>query len=211
MENTAGSPKKREKKGLFMKTIKRWRSFGGDQSSEMKNRSKSNPSSPRPGFWNRSKSTSNASFHGSTSTKKMEKRSLFTMNFQRSQSLGSDIKTQPKLNPTSPLPSFLRRSKSTSRDSSNRVVPAGCFTVHVGPNKERFVVKTACLNHPLFHELLQEAEHEFGFASEGPIILPCDVELFREVMLEMEQQSSPVKSPICNFSKSPYSDIYQNM
>ncbi|KAJ3697248.1 hypothetical protein LUZ61_000953 [Rhynchospora tenuis] len=129
------------------------------------------------------------------------------MKFQRSRSLSSwpsDIKAQPKLNPTSPLPSFLRRSKSTSRDSSNRVVPAGCFAVYVGPKKERFVVKTACLNQPLFLALLQQAEHEFGYASDGPINLPCDVELFQEVMLEMEQQSSPVKSPICNFSKSPY-------
>lgn len=210
MENPSSSSNKKEKKGLFAKAIERCRSIGSSLSGDTKNQSKSrsNPSSPRQAsprisFWSRSKSTSH-SCHGSR--QQTEKKKL-TETLQRSWSLSSwyhDMKTQSKFNPTSPLPSFLRRSESNGRANCSRVVPAGCVTVCVGPKKQRFVVKMACLNHTLFQALLQQSENEFGFASDGPIMLPCDVETFQQVMLEMEQQRSPDKSPRCNFSRSPY-------
>lgn len=68
-------------------------------------------------------------------------------------------------------------------------VPAGCFAVLVGPEKERFAVRARCANHPLFRALLDEAETEYGFAGcDGPLELPCAVDDFMEVMWEMEQQ-----------------------
>ncbi|KAF3323611.1 indole-3-acetic acid-induced protein ARG7-like protein [Carex littledalei] len=210
MENPNSSSNKKEKKGLFAKAIERCRSISSGLSGDTKNQSKSrsNPSSPRQaspriGFWNRSKSNS-CSCHGST--QQTEKKNL-TKTLQRSWSLSSwyrHMKTQSKFNPTSPSPSFLRRSESNGRASSSRVVPAGCLTVCVGPKKQRFVVKMACLNHTLFHALLQQAENEFGFTSDGPVMLPCDVETFQQVMMEMEQRRSPENSPRCNFSRSPY-------
>ncbi|GMJ09729.1 SMALL AUXIN UPREGULATED RNA 55 [Hibiscus trionum] len=62
------------------------------------------------------------------------------------------------------------------RTRKNRVAPEGCFTVYVGPHKQRFVIKTEYANHPLFMILLEEAESEYGFNSEGPLVLPCNVD-----------------------------------
>ena len=64
----------------------------------------------------------------------------------------------------------------------------GCFPVYVGPQKQRFVVKTEYANHPLFRMLLEEAELEYGFECDGPIWLPCNVDLFYKVLAEMDGQ-----------------------
>ncbi|KAK7316838.1 hypothetical protein RJT34_00590 [Clitoria ternatea] len=72
------------------------------------------------------------------------------------------------------------------KGSSKSKVPNGCFSVHVGPLRERFVVKTEHANHPLFKALLEEAEQEYGFETDGPIWLPCNVELFYKVLAEMD-------------------------
>ncbi|XP_062221132.1 auxin-responsive protein SAUR50-like [Phragmites australis] len=76
-------------------------------------------------------------------------------------------------------------------------VPAGYFTVLVGPEKERFAVRARCANHSLFRALLDEAETEYGFAGcDGPLELPCAVDDFMEVMWEIEQ-GDPTASPGC--------------
>ncbi|KAG8058937.1 hypothetical protein GUJ93_ZPchr0002g24674 [Zizania palustris] len=76
-------------------------------------------------------------------------------------------------------------------------VPAGFFTVLVGPEKERFAVRARCANHPLFRALLDQAETEYGFAGcDGPLELPCDVDTFMDAMWEMEQ-ANPTASPRC--------------
>ncbi|KAK1552915.1 hypothetical protein Q3G72_025714 [Acer saccharum] len=67
-----------------------------------------------------------------------------------------------------------------------RVAPEGCFSVYVGPQKQRFVIKTEYVNHPLFKLLLEEAESEYGFNSEGPLVLPCKVDVFYKVLTAME-------------------------
>ncbi|CAM0882604.1 unnamed protein product [Alopecurus aequalis] len=76
-------------------------------------------------------------------------------------------------------------------------VPAGCFAVLVGPDKERFAVRARCANHPVFRVLLDEAETEYGFAGcDGPLELPCTVDDFMEAMWEMEQGDGAA-SPSC--------------
>ncbi|KAL5724411.1 hypothetical protein ACHQM5_007678 [Ranunculus cassubicifolius] len=80
-------------------------------------------------------------------------------------------------------------SPEEDRHSSRRksqVVPEGCFSVYVGPEKQRFVIKTSCINHPLFKMLLEEAEVEYGYNSGGPLVLPCGVDVFYKVLSEME-------------------------
>jgi SAUR family protein len=67
-----------------------------------------------------------------------------------------------------------------------KVAPGGCFSVYVGPQKQRFVIKTKFANHPLFKMLLEDAELEYGFNSQGPILLPCEVDLFYKVLAEMD-------------------------
>ncbi|KAB5573231.1 hypothetical protein DKX38_000425 [Salix brachista] len=67
-----------------------------------------------------------------------------------------------------------------------RVAPEGCFSVYVGPQKQRFVIMTEHANHPLFKMLLEEAEAEYGYRSEGPIALPCSVDIFHRVLMAIE-------------------------
>ncbi|XP_022148913.1 auxin-responsive protein SAUR71-like [Momordica charantia] len=67
-----------------------------------------------------------------------------------------------------------------------RVAPEGCFTVYVGAERQRFVVKTESANHPLFRMLLEEAEAEYGFNSQAPLWLPCHVDSFYRVLTEMD-------------------------
>lgn len=80
----------------------------------------------------------------------------------------------------------LNRQHRRDGDDKSRVAPEGCFSVYVGINKQRFVVKAKYANHPLFMALLEEAEIEYGFNSVGPIELPCDVNVFFRVLMEMD-------------------------
>ncbi|KAJ6359482.1 hypothetical protein OIU76_001082 [Salix suchowensis] len=69
-------------------------------------------------------------------------------------------------------------------------IPKGCLAVLVGQGEEqqRFVIPVIYINHPLFMELLKEAEEEFGFDQEGPITIPCHVEEFRNVQGMIEEE-----------------------
>lgn len=89
------------------------------------------------------------------------------------------------------------RSRAAARAAvaaAGEVVPAGHVAVCVGGASRRFVVRAAHLNHPVFRELLRQAEEEYGFPSgacAGPIALPCDEGLFEHVLRHL---SSPSKS-----------------
>lgn len=85
-----------------------------------------------------------------------------------------------------------------------RVAPEGYVTVYVGPEKERFVIRTECVNHPIFKDLLDEALSVYGYASAGPIELPCDVGRFYQVLCEInERDEEVVSSLLCSFPASP--------
>ncbi|KAF5743673.1 hypothetical protein HS088_TW08G00258 [Tripterygium wilfordii] len=85
------------------------------------------------------------------------------------------------------------RSLSLSREEDKKktkkrkveVAPEGCFAVYVGAEKQRFIIKTEFANHPLFKMLLENAESEYGYDSSGPILIPCNVDLFYKVLAEM--------------------------
>lgn len=100
-----------------------------------------------------------------------------------------------------------RRALGRSRSKKPRmdpVVPQGCFSVYVGPDKQRFVIKVECTGHPLFKMLLEEAELEYGFHSDGPLALPCDVDVFVKVLFEMDADHHPddIGTPRCGFPRS---------
>ncbi|XVF08654.1 hypothetical protein REPUB_Repub07fG0021200 [Reevesia pubescens] len=104
----------------------------------------------------------------------------------------------------------IRKGKNKGQD--RQVAPEGYFYVYVGPQRQRFVIKTEFANHPLFKMLLEEAELEYGFSNEGPLQLPCDVDLFYKVLAEMdsgEEISTPVCSPLilCSPSRRQSSSI----
>ncbi|CAL9132982.1 unnamed protein product [Musa acuminata var. zebrina] len=58
--------------------------------------------------------------------------------------------------------------------------PKGHIAVYVGGGR-RYVVPVIYFNHPLFGELLQEAEEEFGFHHPGGITIPCPAAEFERV------------------------------
>lgn len=69
-------------------------------------------------------------------------------------------------------------------------VPKGCLAVKVGglgEEQERFIVPIIYFNHPLFMQLLKEAEDEYGFQHQGPITIPCHVQQFRYVRSIIER------------------------
>ncbi|GAB4858597.1 hypothetical protein Ancab_010071 [Ancistrocladus abbreviatus] len=72
-------------------------------------------------------------------------------------------------------------------------IPKGYLAILVGHEGEeqlqRFIIPVIYFNHPLFMQLLKEAEEEYGFDHKGPITIPCHVEEFRNVqgMIDREQ------------------------
>ncbi|KAI3750970.1 hypothetical protein L2E82_21925 [Cichorium intybus] len=76
------------------------------------------------------------------------------------------------------------------KDDHKKNIPKGCVTVMVGhedEEKKRFVIPVMYMNHPLFLELLKEAEEEYGFQNQGPIIIPCRVQDFCNVQRLIEK------------------------
>ncbi|XP_062164713.1 protein SMALL AUXIN UP-REGULATED RNA 12-like [Alnus glutinosa] len=92
------------------------------------------------------------------------------------------------------LRQMLRRWRNKARlSSANRIpsdVPAGHVAVCVGTSCRRFVVRATYLNHPVFKNLLVQAEEEYGFANQGPLAIPCDESLFEEVLRFISRSDS---------------------
>ncbi|CAA0396153.1 unnamed protein product [Arabidopsis thaliana] len=67
-------------------------------------------------------------------------------------------------------------------------VPRGHLVVHVGESGEdtrRVVVPVIYFNHPLFGELLDQAERVYGFEQPGRIMIPCRVSDFEKVQMRI--------------------------
>ncbi|EEF50344.1 auxin-responsive protein SAUR36 [Ricinus communis] len=63
-------------------------------------------------------------------------------------------------------------------------VPKGHLAVYVGQKDgdfHRVLVPVIYFNHPLFGELLREAEREYGFNQQGGITIPCRYSEFERV------------------------------
>lgn len=72
-------------------------------------------------------------------------------------------------------------------------VPKGCLAIKVGSEGEeqqRFVVPVIYFNHPLFMQLLKEAEEEYAFDQKGTITIPCNVREFRNVRGLIDRENS---------------------
>ncbi|KFK41992.1 hypothetical protein AALP_AA2G198200 [Arabis alpina] len=83
------------------------------------------------------------------------------------------------------LRQLLRRWRDQARLSSfSRCVPSdvpsGHVAVYVGSRCRRFVVRATYLNHPVLRNLLVQAEEEFGFVNQGPLVFPCEESVFEE-------------------------------
>ncbi|KAK9136228.1 hypothetical protein Syun_015558 [Stephania yunnanensis] len=77
-----------------------------------------------------------------------------------------------------------------SPNSTPSDVPPGHVAVLVGPTCRRFIVRATHLNHPVFRNLLDRAEDEFGFSNHGPLAIPCDESLFEEAIRFVSRSES---------------------
>lgn len=92
---------------------------------------------------------------------------------------------------------MLRRWRKKAAMAANAApcdVPAGHVAVTVGSNCKRYVVRTTYLNHPLFKNLLVQAEEEFGFTNTGPLAIPCDESLFQDILTYLARTQPNVKN-----------------
>ncbi|KAG4928445.1 hypothetical protein JHK85_054931 [Glycine max] len=64
--------------------------------------------------------------------------------------------------------------------------PTGFFALYVGEERQRYVVPTRYLSHPLFKMLLEKAYNEFGFSQRNGLVVPCSVSTFQEVVNAIE-------------------------
>ncbi|KAG9159087.1 hypothetical protein Leryth_017560 [Lithospermum erythrorhizon] len=81
----------------------------------------------------------------------------------------------------------LLRERAHKEGSSPRSkTPTGSFALYVGEERERFVVPTSYLSHPLFKILLEKAYNEFGFDHKSGLVVPCSVSTFQEVVNAVE-------------------------
>uniref|UniRef100_A0A0D9XA64 Uncharacterized protein n=1 Tax=Leersia perrieri TaxID=77586 RepID=A0A0D9XA64_9ORYZ len=80
--------------------------------------------------------------------------------------------------------------------SKQKQPPEGSFAVYVAGGRERFVVRTECVNHPLFRALLEEAEEEYGYVADGPIELPCDAGEFVAVVARIEEEMAEERTTV---------------
>jgi SAUR family protein len=79
-------------------------------------------------------------------------------------------------------------------------VPKGYLAVYVGDGNgngdgdfHRVLVPVFYFNHPLFGELLREAEEKYGFHQEGGITIPCRFSEFEKVQTRIAAADGGVK------------------
>ncbi|KAI4304890.1 hypothetical protein MLD38_040349 [Melastoma candidum] len=139
----------------------------------------------------------------------MPKNSLIAQTWNSCKSISHATRLSPSPSPPSscpfPTPTAVpgggTRKKSDDKRLHYSNTPTGCFSVYVGPEKERFVVAVEHAHHPLFRMLLDEAESEYGFTGGGRLELPCIVDLFYRVLAEMEcnEENDDHKGALCGF------------
>jgi len=136
-----------------------------------------------------------------------EKKGLITKTWERCKSFGNRGGRGQRKNSTKVMmrkikswPGVVEVEDEKIGGKKQRVSPEGCFSVYVGPQKQRFVIKTEYINHPLFKVLLEEAELEYGYKSKGPLALPCNVDVFIKVLVEMDDCKEIPQG--CNFVRS---------
>ncbi|CAL5190216.1 unnamed protein product [Lathyrus oleraceus] len=97
--------------------------------------------------------------------------------------------------------SYGKLSKTCHKKQRNNTKkpPNGCLCVYVGSERQRFIVKIKTFNHPLFKTLLEAVESEYGYTNDGPLWIPCEIELFCEAIVEIESVVDDIAFVGCSF------------
>ncbi|GLT62688.1 hypothetical protein SLA2020_353060 [Shorea laevis] len=109
-----------------------------------------------------------------------KKMGSFKMLAKRAKGMSGDDPLQSQLEG---LLREFHRDTSPARATST---PTGSFAIYVGEERERFVVPTSFLSHPLFKMLLEKSYDEFGFEQRNRLVVPCSVATFQEVVNAVE-------------------------
>ena len=91
--------------------------------------------------------------------------------------------------------SYVPLDRDTEEKST--AVPKGHLAVYVGQNDGEFhrvLVPVIYFSHPLFEQLLKEAEKEYGFQHQGGITIPCPYSEFENVQSRIKS-CSPRRRP----------------
>ncbi|CAN6464263.1 unnamed protein product [Victoria cruziana] len=110
--------------------------------------------------------------------------------------------------------------KSNASKKTVAIAEKGHFVAYASDGK-RYMVPLACLQRPIFQELLKMAEEEFGLTINGAITFPCDSAVVdyimslvqRDMSIQMEDALiTSISSSRC-FSSSvlPQRHCYQQM
>lgn len=84
-------------------------------------------------------------------------------------------------------------------------VPKGHLAVYVGEKNDdacRVFVPVIYFNHPLFAELLRDAEQVYGFDHQGGIQIPCQKSKFENVKMRIAAAASGGGSSMCRGRRS---------
>ncbi|KAK4752308.1 hypothetical protein SAY87_021106 [Trapa incisa] len=97
-------------------------------------------------------------------------------------------KTRSLCSSASRRPGYLTLREEPEKDKPLHV-PKGYLAVYVGQKDDddfrRVLVPVIYFNHPLFGELLRDAEEEYGFNQQGGITIPCGVSDFERVRTQI--------------------------
>ncbi|KAL2321393.1 hypothetical protein Fmac_030362 [Flemingia macrophylla] len=94
--------------------------------------------------------------------------------------------------------------------------PNGSIGVYVGRERKRFVIPARFVNLPVFMNLFDISEEEFGYQSKGAIVLHCDAYFFDQIVrrLKKDQQKygqfSLQQFLLLNIHPIPVSESSQN-
>ncbi|KAE9619591.1 hypothetical protein Lal_00038108 [Lupinus albus] len=113
--------------------------------------------------------------------------------------LAKKVKASSSANPKHHHQEYLL--KTDKEESSKTAIPTGSFALYVGEERQRYVVPTNYLSHPLFKMLLEKAYNEFGFAQKNGLAVPCSVSTFQEVVNAIE----------CNIANFNLCKIYEEV
>ncbi|XP_068661731.1 auxin-responsive protein SAUR15 [Aristolochia californica] len=83
-------------------------------------------------------------------------------------------------------PQYEALMRHSSDEYISQTTPIGFLAVYVGDERQRFVVPTSFLSHPLFKMLLEKAYKEYGFEQTNGLVVPCSVSIFEEVVSVVE-------------------------
>lgn len=86
--------------------------------------------------------------------------------------------------------SFSKRGYLSLEETKGSDVPKGHLPVYVGTDRSRFIIPATHLNHPLFRQLLEKIEEEFGFDHEMGLFIPCEESAFECLISLLDAQKS---------------------